>query len=338
MAVSNKAYRTCFEPKVSLVLQYPCSMLKYYSNLIDIDGSHNEGFLCEGRGWQIYLEPNPSCGIISNGKPANEIVLHAHSEKRAQYIANMVMAAHCLYTGELLTTDVIKVFPNRANTVAEIEQHILAGGIGQFGISNLPVSCLIAAKASQRLGYQYAIFKYLLSCHTVILSPRDLDPAGDWEGGNAVSILPKDYIFFANAIITAYSVLEELFIEIRASESRPTKIDGKWNPEVKEDLKQRLIKVGIDPSDAIVWNLRATPTKIERARKPIIVQKTEWASFNVRDGYIDMFEAIAYASWLRSRVSAHRIGTLTRSLTIYDVENVQHLARFCLLKILRFWR
>lgn len=315
-------------------------MQKYYSKLIDIDGRHDTGLFSKGRWWQIHLEPNPSCGTVysPNQDPANEIIIYAHSENRAQYIANMIMAAHCLYTGQVFTTDVIKVFRKRAQTADEIAEQLLAGGRGYFGASNLPVSCLITSKASQRLAYQYAIFKYQLSCHTVLFNPLDLDPDGDWRPGRAVSPLPEDHVYFAYAIITSYSVLEELSIEIRASEQRPSKLNGRWNPSVKEDLNQRLVKAGIDPSEHIVWNLRDTPTNIERVRQPILVQKAEWAYSKVRDGYIDLFEAIAYASWLRSRVSAHRLMEISRSLTIYDVANVQHLARHCLLQALGFWR
>ncbi len=314
-------------------------MRKYYSSLI-VNEQTSEGFLCKGRQWQIHLESNPSCHMVytPNQQPANEIIIYAHSQNRAQYIANLVMASYCLYTGELLTTEVIPVFPKRAKTVHEIEEHLLAGGGGNLGVFNLPVSCAIAAKASQRLAYQYAIFKYLLSCHTVILNPRDLDPDGDWRPGKAISLLPEDHVHFANAIVEAYSVLEELSIEIRASKSRPSRIKGRWNPVVKNDLQNRLIKAGLDPYERVLWHLRDTPTNIERSHKPVLAQKTEWAAYRVRDSYIDLPEAIDYASWLRSQVSAHRLRTLTRSLTRYDVANVQHLARYLLLKVLGFWR
>ncbi|MBA7585640.1 hypothetical protein ES708_27626 [subsurface metagenome] len=314
--------------------------MKYYSNLIDVDGSYKEGFLCKGRGWQSYLEPNPDCDIVysPDQKPANEVVIFAQSENRAQYIANLVMASYCLYSGEVITTDVIRVSQERPATPSQLKLELLRGGGRRVGFSNLPVSCLIAAKACERLAYQYAIFKYLLSCHTVILPPRDLDPQGDWEPGKAVSVLPEDHVYFTNAIFEAYSVLEELSIEMRASKRQPSKIQGQWNTVILENLQARLLQSGVNPSDRILWHLRDTPTRIERSRKPIVADKTEWAAGKVRDSYIDLPEAIAYASWLRSQVSAHRLRKLTRSLTIYDVANVQHLARYLLLKALGFWR
>jgi len=42
-------------------------------------------------------------------------------------------------------------------------------------------------------------------------------------------------------------------------------------------------------------------------------------------------------SWLRSKVAAHRLGNLARSLTKYDVHNAQTTARRLLLGHLGFW-
>ena len=313
-------------------------MRRYYSDLIILESAQNEGIFCKGKGWQISFESKPSSHIITGGKPAKEIVVYTQTADRAQYVVDMVLAAYCLYTGELLTTDPVPVFPKRAQTIQETEEHIMAGGGHSMGTYNLPTSCLIAAKASQKNIYQYGIFKYLLSCRTVPIGTRSLDPQGDWEPGKAVSELPEVHVFNANAITMGYSVLEELSFDIRASSGIPSRIGGRWNPVVKKDLQERLIKGGIDLSERILWNLRDTPTRIERVRKPPSLQKCEWARFRVRDIYVDIIEAIAYASWLRSKVSAHRLSMLAKSLTIYDVDNVQHLARRLLLETLGFWR
>jgi hypothetical protein len=320
---------------------------KYYTNLIMLEYVQKEGIFCQGRGWQIHFESNPLCGIqvrqLSstfdlNGEPAKEIVVYATSAERAQFIADLVLAAHCLYGGELSTFEQMPVFENRATTTGEIAEQLMAGGGKSLGVHNLPISCLITAKASQRIAFQLAIFKYLLSCQTVPLSARALDPEGDWESGKVMSGVPRECVFNANAIVLAYSVLEELSFEIRASEENPSMINGHWNPQVRKDLEERLTKGRINLLEHILWHLRDTPTKIERKRSPVRIRKCEWAGFKVRDVYLDVVEAIAYASWLRSRVSSHALGRLARSPTIYDVANVQHLARRLLLETLGFWR
>jgi len=172
----------------------------------------------------------------------------------------------------------------------------------------------------------------------VPLGPRSLDPQGDWEPGKVTSASPEEHVFNANAITLAYSVLEELSFDIRASSRVPSRIDGHWNPIIKEDLKERLTNGRINITEPILWLLRETPTRIERMRKPPTLGKCEWAGYTVRDEYLDIIEAIAYASWLRSKISAHRASLLTRSLTVCDAANVQHLSRRLLLEILGFWR
>jgi len=313
-------------------------MQRYYSGLIILESAQNEGIFCKGKGWQISFESNPSSHIITGGEPAKEIVVYTQTANRAQYVVDMILAAYCLHTGEILTFDPVPVFPKRAQTIKEIEEQLMSGGGHSIGTHNLPTSCLIAAKASQKNIYQYGIFKYLLSCRTVPLGARSLDPQGDWEPGKAVSGLPGAHVFNANAITLGYSVLEELSFDIRASSKIPSRINDRLNPVVKEDLQERLIKGRINLSEPILWNLRDTPTIIERERKPPSLRKCEWARFRVRDMYVDIIEAIAYASWLRSKVSAHRLSVLAKSLTIYDVANVQHLARRLLLETLGFWR
>jgi hypothetical protein len=310
---------------------------RYYSNLLVLEDVPKESVFCRGRGWQISFEPNPSSNVTSGGEPAKEIVIHTQTEGRAQYVADLILAAHCLYTGDILTFDRQPVFPARAQTIQEIKEQLMAGGGRAIAVYNLSVSCLIAAKASRRNAYQYAVFKYLLSCRTMPLGPRSLDPQGDWESGKVISAFPEEHVFNANAITLAYSVLEELSFDMRASSGVPSRIDGQWNPVVKEDLKERLVNAGINISEPILWHLRETPTRIERVRKPPTLGKCEWAGYKVRDKYLDIIEAIAYASWLRSKISAHRASALTRSLTICDVANVQHLSRRLLLEALGFW-
>ena len=66
-----------------------------------------------------------------------------------------------------------------------------------------------------------------------------------------------------------------------------------------------------------------------------IDEGAECACGNVPDGWMDIVDAIACASWLRSKVASHRLGELATSLSPYDVENVQGLATRLLLECLR---
>jgi hypothetical protein len=314
-------------------------MQKYYSRLLVLERDQDEGIFCKGRGWQIAFESNHLSCILAgpNREPAKEIVIYTGSMERAQYVVDLVFAAYCLSSGELLADEPNRVFEKRPETQREVQRQIMAGG-HDLGVSYLPVACLIAAKASQKVGYQNALFKFLLSNRVVPLSVDALDPERDWEPSRAVTSSPEQHVFDAEAIVLGYSVLEELSLEVRASYKVPSRVEGRWNPIVKKELEDRLLKNKIDLSEHILWHLRDTPTRIERSRRPDTKRKCEWAAAKVRDVYLEVIDAIAYASWLRSGISAHRLSPLAKSLTVYDVANVQHLARRLLLESLGFWR
>lgn len=314
-------------------------MKKYYSNLHVLEHNQKSGLFCKGKGWLIYFDPDPSSSFVDESfKPKNEIIIYANSEERAEYVANLIIAAHCLYTGDLMMFEDRTVSPKRAQTVDEISEQLFKGGHDAIGVYHLPASCLVAAKASWKYKYQYAIFKYFLSFRTITLEGPSLDPQRDWIPGKAVSTFPKEHVFYALSISLCYSVLEELTLDIRASQKEPSKKNGRWNPVIRSDLENRLIRAGINLNEELLWTLRETPTKIERARKPPSIKKTEWAGYRVRDELCNIIDAIAYASYLRSVISSHRLPSLARSLSIYDVANVQHLARRLLLETLGFWR
>jgi len=68
-------------------------------------------------------------------------------------------------------------------------------------------------------------------------------------------------IRLAQNIILFYSIIEELGLEIRLRNESYSHKDGNWNPNVKQDLEQRLRKSQINLKENIDWDLRSTPTK-----------------------------------------------------------------------------
>jgi hypothetical protein len=267
-----------------------------------------------------------------------EVIIHAASLARAQEVADLIYAAMCLDWGEqpeFGRREVLPADPEEAKQLGELALMVRREKTAQiFGV---PRACVIATKASRRKVYQYALHKYLLSHHVMPLDSRLLDPAR-WERGPAVSSAAGHHVSCAYAIIAAYSVLEELALELRASKDKPSMIRGKWNPVVKNELESRLRASGIDLSETIIWHLRGIPTRIERRRGVGESGKAPWAYGEIRDRMVNVVDAIAYASWLRSRVSSHRLGEAARSLTHYDVANVQHLARRLRLETLGCWQ
>ncbi|MGH9612079.1 MAG: hypothetical protein ACRD4P_03255, partial [Bryobacteraceae bacterium] len=63
-----------------------------------------------------------------------------------------------------------------------------------------------------------------------------------------------------------------------------------------------------------------------------------WAQWDVRDALVELVDAIAHVSWLRSKISSHRMKhDLVQLVSVYDVANAQFLARRLLLESLGFW-
>jgi hypothetical protein len=72
-------------------------------------------------------------------------------------------------------------------------------------------------------------------------------------------------------------------------------------------------------------------------------KKCEWARGDIRDREIKMSHAIYYSSFLRSKVAAHAFSSnkeilkRIKTLSAYDVFNVQSLARQLLLERFKIW-
>jgi hypothetical protein len=201
-------------------------------------------------------------------------------------------------------------------------------------------ACVLAARASRRRSVGYAVHKLRLSYSLAAPPIVDLDPS---MGGPKLFMVgrdPMEHVYGANAVALAYSVIEELGFEVRVQQNEASKMpDGTWNARVRADLETRLSAGGIDLNQTHVWSLRGPPTRIELAKRPpTAVRKPPWSQGPVRDIELSLIDAIAMASWLRSKVSTHRFSDNVRSLTPYDIHNAQSLARHLLLKRCRLWR
>ena len=95
------------------------------------------------------------------------------------------------------------------------------------------------------------------------------------------------------------------------------------------NLEKRLADAGIDPKWEVVRQIRAPSTRLLKKHR-LGGKKASWSRGNVRDRMVPVTNAIGQASFLRSKVAAHAANTLTQSLSVYDVNSVQMLAR-CLL-------
>jgi len=206
-------------------------------------------------------------------------------------------------------------------------QYFLGRHVGTSGYCE---AAWLAARSSHRTKWKLALAKLAISYRICCINWMDTHPRYGTRHG--VSSDPFHWAMFAQAIVAAYSAIEELGLEVRASSEKPSFINRKWNPPVLEELIDRLLGSGISQTWRHPWLIRNSPTRIERRRPNPAGSTTEWAQRWVRDRYVSPPDAILRASYIRSRVGAHASSDVTRSLTIYDVCNIQMLARALLLR------
>lgn len=286
-----------------------------------------------GAGWQAALSPQRKRrGTIQGGE---EVVLYASSWASAQRALDLIHGCHLLLRGDPDPFDVRLIAHNAHEPTWMGENERKALSVNMHSTSNFPLACAVAAKASRRREWVYAVCKYKFSLSLYSVHGVDLEPGLHHL---PISSFPADHVMFSHAIISAYSVLEDMGLQVRASHSNPSQINGKWNPVVKQHLEQRLSRSGVDLGETLLWTVRGPTRKIEKRRPLPLGVKAPWSAWIVRDSEIEVLDAIAYAEWLRSCVASHGVKDLARVLSPYDVINVQHLARRLLLESLGFWR
>jgi hypothetical protein len=319
--------------------------MQFNTGLIALDYFEYPKFPYHGNGWSLGLADPPETLVSreSGGEkyPGKEVVITASTEAKAQRAADLVHSSLLALDGSTARS---RLYPGEHAPIhLPIENASDPSSLGypyhsRLATTHIPLACLVAARASKRLRLVYAMSKLRISFDTFSLPITELDPELHSENVPK-SALPEDHVRYAFAIVAAWSCIEELGFEVRASQQNPTRIKGAWNPSVKSDLEARLRRGHINLKDRCLWNLRGPRTRIEIKRAPEIVKAAEWVRHLVRDGEIEVIDAINYVSFLRSKLTAHRLdhGTV-KLMSVYDVANAQFVARRLLLETMGFWR
>ncbi|MGD1105722.1 MAG: hypothetical protein ABR865_01675 [Terracidiphilus sp.] len=301
-----------------------------------------------GRGWTVdFVEQKSEFsqgGEFSGDRlyPFKEVIVSARDQTAAQRAFDTISNSRNL----LEASNLIGMLSTGPQVVSPVEDRTTSGADDDVSerpafhsSPDIPLACLIAAKVSQRLRFVYALARLEISMETLSVPTIELDPMHSLNIPK--SVFPEDQIRMATAIVSAYAAMEELGLTIRASKENPSRINGAWNPKVRNELEKRLIDAGVDLSAPFYWNLRGKRTRIEIKRSPEITQLARWAIKDVvRDGQMHISDAIAYASFLRSTIAAHSNDdkSYLRVLSVYDVSNVQLFARRLLLESVGYWR
>ncbi|MDZ7714786.1 MAG: hypothetical protein U5J95_01100 [Balneolaceae bacterium] len=294
----------------------------------------------DGRTESWSSEPQES--PASDGDiPADELIIIAENEGIAEDVLSTIKG------GILLAYPDFNNFPLTPdlNEVEEIPSEIYSSKLFRNyfkQVDFIGYGCRVLNDAYGNAELQYAIEKFKLSLKINSMTPGSANP----KYGQMFEYYDVDKSYHTSgafAITAAFSVVEELGLEVRSSQKNPRFTDseiGKWNPKVLNDIKHRLEKIGITEEDTFDWIFRGEKTEIEKDLKPYFGYDSEWTKVNeeVRDKTLTFPEAIHNLSYLRNFIASHKFRKLTQYISPYDIFNAQSLARNLLLRSLGLWK
>lgn len=277
-------------------------------------------------------------GVGEHSWVAPQLVADAHSRRAAQRLFELVSCAITLIEGNVLSSfeDGLVLPSSRRNCEDLSNADFLHASHPTFSSPSTILGSLLAAKLSRGRTLTYSAFKLRLSYEIASTHWIELDP---WHGAKKFSVSTglADHVRLASAITLAYSAIEELQLEPRPQGKRPIMERGIWDVAALTNLRDRLKESSVDLDNTITWSARGSQTRIHRYSRFPKGAKTPWTRGVVRDRSVTVEDALLAASWLRSKCSTHKYRDETRSMTMYDVANVQHLARRLLLERTRIW-
>ena len=203
----------------------------------------------------------------------------------------------------------------------------------------MPAALALAAAAWKDKSVLYAIHKLAKSIRTECVTPDSMHPVhGQVFDKHSESHLEQ--VGTSTAINLAFSAIQELQLDVKASNAKPRWLDNgayEWNPAVLTDLQERLRSVGIEDDSIFDWVTRGTPTEVEV--HPIRDMLSEYSDGQVvRDVEYSFPDAINACEYIRNFMTAHAFREKTTRLGPYEVCNVQQVARRLVLSILGMWR
>lgn len=288
----------------------------------------------------METEPDVKDFINKDLVPRNELIIYAKDENVCQDYLSLIHGGMILaYPDPNITlrsfylNEFRKIEPY-SPSVEILESYFLECESVGFGCKVLQ-ACLNDKEVA------YALHKYKTSLELSSFTPRSADPLYGQVFEN-YDIKKESHTRAAFAIIAAFSVIEELGVEIRSNHKKPRFLDHKkgiWNPIILEDIQARLVNIGVDKEMTFDWIYRGEKTEVEIDILPKFGIDSHWQLYHeqVRDKTLTFPEAIHIASYLRNKIAAHKFRELTKFISPYDVFNVQCLARKLILEKMGLW-
>lgn len=272
--------------------------------------------------------------------PSQQIVIEATDFGTASNVNSLIHGGILLGCPDLLLSpEPSDVYPLSEVPEKAYSSEIFAPRFQSY--EHVALGCQVAKRAWEEQPLIYAIEKYKRNLKLDWFTPHSAAPSyGQMFSNNYVD--HAYHVTAAFAIVAAFSVIEELDLEVRSSSEKSRFIGAakdEWNPKVKKDLESRLVRRGVDFEAPYYWVRRGQPTAIEKGMKPRLGNLAPYTrSEEVRDYEIALIDAIHQASWLRNYITAHRFSDLNKAISPYDVFNVQSVARRLILSCLGLWR
>lgn len=273
--------------------------------------------------------------------PADELIIIAENEGIAEDALSTIKG------GILLAYPDFNNFPLTAdlNNVEEVPSKLYKDKYFHSyykKIDHVGYGCRVLKEAYGKTEFQYAIEKFKLSLKTNSMTPHSANP----KYGQMFEHYDLDKSYQTSgafAIIAAFSVVEELGLEVRSSSKKRRFLDnekGVWNPSVLNHIEERLNKIGVTKNDTFDWIFRGDKTEVEKDLKPYFGHDSEWTKLHeeVRDKTLTFPEAIHNLSYLRNFIASHKFRKLTQFISPYDIFNAQSLARNLILRSLGLWK
>lgn len=208
----------------------------------------------------------------------------------------------------------------------------------QFTLEDrLDIGLYTLSKAKGNPQYTYALEKYKFSLDLDAITAHSGHPRYGQIFENETKI-HATHVHQLTSIIMAYSAIEEMGCEIRASRENPRFIKGKWNPKVWDEAAERLSAKGIDMDRKFTWIMRGNETPIHKEIPGDFgTPSKENDGETIKDRDMHIIEALQMASWLRNEVASHKFRELSPFISPYDVHNAQTAARIIIMQCLGVW-
>ena len=280
-------------------------------------------------------------GVRREGQQGGRLLLLEAEQTEAENIIQLVCAANVILEG----IPGIKSLPAFELSDDEADREITFENLFRRDIffqcftyrNTLSVAVAIAAEAWGNNRLVYAIHKLALSYETESVTPWSMHPRYG-------QVFEKHTDNFAShvgtsvAINLAYSAIQELDLDVKASREDPRNIKGTphWEPEFLTKFKKRLHEAGIDPERTIDWVTRGDQSEVPVYE--ILDRLSDYSDgAEVRDRQIPLPDAINFSEYLRNKMTAHAFSSETKRLGPYEVYNVQQVARFLILSKCNLW-